>query len=368
MTTADYEVHPAYVALGTAMSVSELPSPSLVVDLDIFDRNVHLADDMLRGTAKVLRPHFKAHRTPDLMLRQLGRNLAGAACATVGEAEVLVESKVTDVLVANEIVTPSKIERIVALARSSRVTLAVDAIESITAVSQAANRAGAQVQVLIDVDVGLHRCGVRTPEEALALTIAAHKAPGIQLMGLMGYEGRVVPPLLRGRRTRIASSILQRTRTLLAGAGYEVPIVSGGGTSTFREAIGDPTITEIQAGTYALMEPGLAEVQLPFSCAASVIGTVISRSGNQTVLDIGRKTIGWDAGLPIGEDARVTLVSVGDEHSRFTWEGTMPPLGARLAVRPESVSSTFNLYDVVWLARGQDVVGQCAVLARGRSQ
>ena len=151
-------------------------------------------------------------------------------------------------------------------------------------------------------------------------------------------------------------------------AGLEVGIVSAAGTSTILEALRDPNITEIQAGTYALMEPDLDDLGLPFRCAVSVIATVISRSAGRVVLDAGRRTVGCDYGLPIALDPRAHTKSISDEHAVLEWKGDPPPLGAQIRLRPSQNRTTFNLYSHVWLMTDDRIVACLPIEARGGSQ
>ena len=240
------------------MDTSVLPSPVLVVDTGALDANIAAADGWCRGTSKRIRPHVKAHRTPALALRQLTASTSGLTCATVGEAEVMVDAGASDVLVANEVVDRRKLDRLADLARRAAVCTAIDAIEAATALGAAARAAGSTVAVLVDIDVGLGRCGVPGPAEAVKLGTVAEQTPGLRLAGLMGYEGRQRAGG-EGRAAVIgrAYAMLAEAKRAFGRAGLPVDTVSSAGTSTLREALADPVITEIQAGTYALMEADL---------------------------------------------------------------------------------------------------------------
>ena len=346
-----------------------LSTPALVVDLDVFEANVAAMAELLRGTGKKVRPHVKTHRTPELARRQLGGQVVGVTCATVGEAEAMVAAGIDDVLVANEVVDEAKLARLAALARGARVAVAVDDPEGVARLARQADAAGATVDVLIDVDVLLHRCGVAGPDEAVTLAQAVGREHALRLRGLMGYEGRIrrdVPD--RASVIAGAYGALAAARDGLRAAGFAVEVVSAAGTSTLREALGDPTITEIQAGVYAVMEPQLLDLDLPFRCAVAVRGTVISRHGDRFVLDVGRRAVGMEYGppQPIGLDA--TDIAVSDEHTRITTPDPLPALGSHVDMVPGQIRTTFNLHDRVWATRGGQVVDCWPVSARGSSQ
>jgi D-serine deaminase-like pyridoxal phosphate-dependent protein len=349
--------------------IPPLSTPALVVDIDVFDANVVAMATMLRGTGKTLRPHVKAHRTPELAKRQLGGPTVGVTCATVGEAEAMVAAGISDVLVANEVVDATKLARIAALARHATVSVAADDPAPMEALSREAVRAGVTIGALIDVDILLHRCGVVSVREALALAHTIRASPGLRLLGLMGYEGRVrLGTERRSEQIGGAYRALSDTRAALLEAGFPVPVVSAAGTSTIREAIADPTITEIQAGVYALMEPELLVMDLPFRCAAVVRGTVISRHSDRFVVDVGRRAVGVEYGPPVPVGLEAIHIAVSDEHTTVNVAGATPPLGSTIDFIPGQIRTTFNVHDRVWITRGGKLVDCWPVSARGSSQ
>jgi D-serine deaminase-like pyridoxal phosphate-dependent protein len=349
--------------------VPPVSTPALLVDLDIFEENIAAMASLLRGTGKTVRPHVKTHRTPELARRQLGESARGVTCATVGEAEAMVAAGIEDVLIANEVVDPPKLERIAALAHRAAVTVAADDPAPVEALSREAVRAGVKVGVLIDVDVLLHRCGVGSTPEALALARVVERSRGLELRGIMGYEGRVrLGTENRAERIGDAYAILRDTKDALIRAGHAIEIVSAAGTSTLREAIAEPAITELQAGVYALMEPELLGMDLPFRCAASIRGTVISRHAGRMVVDIGRRVVGVEYGPPVPAGFQADRMAVSDEHLTVTISGTPPPIGSQVDFIPGQIRTTFNLHDHVWLKRGDRIVDYWTVAARGSSQ
>jgi len=350
-------------------SVPALSTPALVVDLDVFEANVAAMARLLQGTGKAVRPHVKTHRTPELARRQLGGSVVGLTCATVGEAEAMVEAGFDDILIANEVVDPAKIARLVALAHDASIIVAVDDADPAATLSRAAVAAGVTVGVLIDVDILLHRCGVGSATEAVALAGTIARLPGLRLRGIMGYEGRLrlTEEDRAGKIARAYAALAQAAEALRA-AGYPVEIVSAAGTSTLREALADPTITEIQSGVYALMEPQLLAMDLPFRCAAALRGTVISRHPGRIVLDVGRRVVGMEYGPPTPVGFTALSIAIGDEHATITMADPLPPLGSCLDLTPGQVRTTFNLHDHVWVSRGGRLVDRWPITARGSSQ
>lgn len=350
-------------------SAPVLSTPALVVDLDIFEANIAAMAALLDGTGKTVRPHVKTHRTPELARRQVGGSAVGLTCATVGEAEAMVDAGFDDVLVANEVVDPTKIARLVALAHRSEIAVAVDDPEPIATLSREAASAGATIGVLIDVDILLHRCGVGSALDAVWLARTIERSPGLRLRGIMGYEGRVrLSEAGRDRQIGGAYAALAEAASALRDAGFPVDTVSAAGTSTLLEALADPTITEIQAGVYALMEPELLVMDLPFRCAVSLRGTVISRHPGRIVLDMGRRVVGMEYGPPVPVGFSVHGIAMGDEHATITMDDPLPVLGSQLDLTPGQVRTTFNLHDDVWVSRGGRLVDRWPITARGSSQ
>ena len=345
-----------------------LSTPGLIVDLDVFEANVAAMAAMLDGSGKTLRPHVKTHRTPELARRQLGESAVGLTCATVGEAEAMVAAGMDDVLVANEVVDPRKITRLVAIAQRARIGVVADDPEPVAALSREAVRAGATVDVLIDVDILLHRCGVASTSDAVRLAGAIDRAPGVHLRGIMGYEGRIRrSDADRAGKISRAYTTLAEVRSALVDAGFPVEVVSAAGTSTLVEALADPVITEVQAGVYALMEPSRLEPGLPFRCAVAVRGTVISRHPGRIVLDVGRRVVGMEYGPPVPIGFVANDLWISDEHATVSMDDPLPLLGSELDVVPGQIRTTFNLHDHVWVSRGGALV-DCWPIARGSSQ
>jgi D-serine deaminase-like pyridoxal phosphate-dependent protein len=203
----------------------------------------------------------------------------------------------------------------------------------------------------------------------VALAQAIARAPGLRLRGIMGYEGRL-RLTDEDRTTRIAQAYanLGQARMALLDAGFAVEVVSAAGTSTLREALADPAITEVQAGVYALMEPELLNLDLPFRCAASVRGTIISRHPGRVVLDVGRRVVGMEYGPPVPIGFVATSIAISDEHATIQMADPLPQLGTQLDLAPGQIRTTFNLHDSVWVSRAGRLIDRWPITARGSSQ
>jgi D-serine deaminase-like pyridoxal phosphate-dependent protein len=329
------------------MRTSELTTPALLVDAARLEGNLATMAEALPG--RRLRPHVKAHKCTALAARQAAHGHRTFTCATTAEMEGMVRAGLgDDLLLANEVADAS---RLGALARQGvRITLAVD---SETTIDEAAR---ARVpEVLIDVDVGLPRCGCR-PDDAGRLAERARTA-GLEVRGVMGYEGHIVG--LEDRATREA--MLEESMALLQRASDDVggDVISAGGTGTYDI---NTWATEIQAGSYVLMDTAYAKLGLPFVHALSVLATVISVSKDWAVADCGLKALGMDHGNPSVEGSEVWFCS--DEHLTFV-PGSPLRVGDRVNVVPAHIDPTIAYHEHLHVVDGDDVVERWAVDLRG---
>lgn len=248
-----------------------------------------------------LRPHYKNHKCVALAKRQVACGAIGMSCATLSEAEALVHSGVRSVLLVNEIAGTAKIEKFSHLSREADLIVAVDNETTVAALAAASVRAQTPLSVVVDVDTGLRRCGVAPGESALSLAQSTI-AQGLRFRGLTGYEGhcgRMPPGPDKIDAAHRAMDKLVGAAELIRSHGLEVDIVSAGGTGTYAISGRFPGVTEIQAGSYLVMDTDYRTVCADFDLALSVLGTVVSRSGDERfVLDVGLKAISAERGLP----------------------------------------------------------------------
>ena len=355
------------------MKLHEIPTPALVVDLAAMERNIARMSAYYAERQCKLRPHFKAHKTPAIAKRQLAAgSCTGITCATVGEAEIVVREGVTrDVLIANQIVGPGKAGRAAELAKSCDLIVAVDSQYGLDDLSSSAVAAGVEIGVLVDVNVGMPRCGVAPGEPAFELARAVDAAKGVQLRGAMGYEGHVMG--IRDRAEREARATKAMDRLLLSArmireAGLRCDIVSAGGTCTFDISGGMEGITEIQAGTYVLMDAAYLYDDLPFELAFSLMCTVISRPApERCVADGGLKAAAVDHGNPEVRDLEAASVMyLADEHTVVTLPAESAiAIGDQIHFKPMHIDPTINLHDVMYAVAGDEVVEVWEIAARG---
>ena len=353
------------------MTVGDLSTPALVLDLAALDRNIARMAAFFADRACKLRPHFKAHKTPEIAKRQLAAgSCTGLTCATVGEAEI-VATFCGDLLLANEVVTAEKCARVAALARQVRVTAAVDSLEGLEMLSRAATEAGVTVGVLVDLNVGQGRCGVEPGEAALTLARQAAQSQGIALRGVMGYEGHLQPIRDRSERetrTRQAMQGLVATAQQIRDAGLPCEVVSAGGTGTYDISGRIDGITEIQAGSYALMDTDYTGVGVPFEPAFWLLGTVVSRpTRERCVADCGHKSTTKDHGNPLVRGIPgATVTSLNDEHATIA----RPPdsrikIGDRVELLPSHTDPTINLHDIFYVVKDDRVIDIWPIAGRG---
>jgi len=318
--------------------VGELTTPALLVDATVLERNLATMAAALPGPR--LRPHVKAHKCTALAARQAAHGHTGFTCATTAEAEGLARVGLgQDLLLANEVVDVDRLRR---LARSgTRVTVAVDSEETI-----AAAVAAGIGEVVVDVNVGLPRCGI-APERAGSLAESA-RARGLAVRGVMGYEGHVVGVPDRARRAEMVEIAMQLLLEAHDDVGGE--LISAGGTGTYDTNV---WATEIQAGSYALMDSAYGELSLPFGQALTVLATVVSVSPGWAVADCGAKALGMDHGNPTIEGAAVWFCS--DEHVTFAPEEPVR-VGDRVQVIPSHVDPTVAYHQRMSVVNGDDVV------------
>ncbi len=355
------------------MKVRDIPTPALIVDIDAMERNIARMAAYFAERPCKLRPHFKAHKTPEIARRQLAAgSCTGLTCATVGEAEVVVKEGLTrDILIANEVVGPGKAARVAKLAERADVVVAIDSDFGLYDLAAAAQAAGVEVGVLVDVGVGLPRCGIAPGPPALALAKRVDATAGVILRGVMGYEGHAVGIEDRTEREAKAAKAMERllaTARLVREAGLRCEIVSGGGTGTF-DITGDMEgITEVQAGSYVLMDTAYAKLDTPFEMAFSIASTVLSRPRpEQCAADAGLKAASVDHGNPSVKGVPgADVLFLSDEHATIALppESGIAP-GDRIELWPSHIDPTINLHDVLYAVRGEEVVEVWPVAARG---
>lgn len=350
------------------MHIDELDTPCLLLDIDKVNANIAKMMDILAGSGVSLRPHFKTPKCPAVAELQLKAGAIGITVAKLGEAEVLADAGLGPVLMANQVVGPRKIDRLMALlARGVDITIAVESEFNIDELADGARRSGQRPAAVIEVDAGLRRCGSPTPAETVRLAKLLVER-GIDYRGVMGYEGHMYgqpDPEQREQLIHTALGAVNEHVEALAEAGLAPKIVSTSGTASVLLASKTPGVTELQAGTYVFNDlhneefiPGL------FQNALTLLMTVISVKERYAVGDAGAKSLTNEFGPPFTPDGQVKVARLSEEHCTLTGDGIaqLRP-GQRIEVVPSHGDTTLNQHDVYYVRRGDEIIDTWPILA-----
>jgi D-serine deaminase-like pyridoxal phosphate-dependent protein len=363
------------------VNLFDLDTPALVIDLDKVEANVAEMASVTRAAGVRLRPHTKTHKIPEFAHMQLAAGASGITCAKVGEAEVMVEKGIDDILIAYPIVGASKVTRLAALREKARITVSLDSLEVAQGLSRLGVHGVGPLEVFIEVDTGHHRLG-RAPGTATAeLVRQIADVPGLQVVGLLTHAGHAYAAQGLGERDLVIRREVEdlvATKELCAQLGVELHDISVGSTpSVRREAdYSHEGITEVRPGTYifndtAMVNLGVASYD---TCAAFILATVVSRPDDQRfVIDAGTKCFTSDG---VGRPDWIKVAGWDDLTMNFTTEehgvGTMNAGGGRLEIGdkllliPSHICPVVNLFDSAFAFRGEDVVDELLVKGRGK--
>jgi D-serine deaminase-like pyridoxal phosphate-dependent protein len=349
--------------------VDVLPTPALLVDVDALQRNIATMMAALEGQTARLRPHTKVQKSPDIALMQVRAGAMGVTVATVWEAAAMAAAGVADILIANEVVPADRVAAAAALAPRTRLTLTVDDVRNIDALSAAMTARGAEADVLVDLDVGMARCGARSAQEALRLAAHIQEAPGLRLQGVMAYEGHCMLEPDRERRIRLAGEAMDyaaSVKELLRAEGLPAETLSAGGTGTYNITGRNPQVTELQAGSYVFMDAFHGNLVPGFEVSLTVLTSVMARHGDTVILDAGRKSIGIDFVLPPIQGHDYVARYYAEEHALFdTDDRFRADIGDRVRLVSGYAPTTVNLHDAMFAVRDDQVVDVWPVFPRG---
>ena len=367
----------SYIPATVGMSLSDVDTPALILDLDAFERNLDRMDASLKGKEIRIRPHAKSHKCPEIALRQIQRGAVGVCCQKVSEAEAMVDGGVPDVLIANEVVGAPKLKRLAALANRARIAVCADDSGNVTALDDAARAAGVKLDVLVEINVGANRCGVAPGEPALRLAQAIARSRNLRFAGLQAYQGAAQHlRKVEERRAAIeaACAQVQETMELLEDARIACERVTGAGTGTYMYEAVSGVYQELQAGSYIFMDVDYAkndwtESGIPrFEHSLFVWTTAMSRPApDRAVVDAGLKASSVDSGMPrVAELEGAEYVKASDEHGVLKLGGNVRlAVGDKLKLIPGHCDPTVNLYDQYVCVRGGRVEAIWPITARG---
>ncbi len=341
-------------------SIWELDTPALLVDLDALEHNAQLMARRCAEAGIVWRPHVKACKSPAMALRLIDAGAVGVTCAKATEALAMARGGVTDILIANEVIGERKVARLVEVARLATLCVAVDDATNIREISAAADAAGVTIDLLIDIDVNLHRCGV-TPEHAPALCALIADLPALRLRGLMGYEGHVMglPDDEKERETAASAAILDRANGLCEAEGHEIGLRSGGGSGNYRYVLEQGVLNELQAGGAALMDLTYEQMGVEgHRRALSLLCQVVSAvNAERAAGDAGWKATGRHTGMPtVINPAGWRCVGLSAEHTHLSRDGgNALQIGDRVELVPHYSDSTVLLHRTLHAHRNGNV-------------
>jgi D-serine deaminase-like pyridoxal phosphate-dependent protein len=363
------------------MHIEDLDTPAVVIDLDIMDRNLARLAEYAAGNHLNLRPHTKTHKIPEIAKLQIERGAAGITVAKPGEARVMVEGGVADLMIAYPLVTSKKADRAAELARECQLRVSLDSVEAIHALGDAAGRYGSRIGTLVEFDVGFHRCGVTTPELAISLAREVLLCPQLDFLGLMFYPGHLGrPPEEQAAAIEEVNRTLDEFYQAFHTAGIEIRVVSGGSTPTAYRSHLFHGVTEIRPGMYLLNDANLVRMGVAKfeDCALHVLVTVASNAVHgRVILDGGSKTFSSDSSRGdqvsygmIREDPDAVFLGLSEEHGHvdIARSGRAYRVGERLRVLPNHVCATVNMHDKLYGVRNGMVEKTWNIAARGKVQ
>jgi 3-hydroxy-D-aspartate aldolase len=361
------------------MSLDEVDTPALIIDLDAFERNLRRLADRIAGSGVRLRAHAKTHKCPIIALKQIELGAVGVCVQKVSEAEAMVYGGVRDVLVTNEVVGRQKLRRLMGLAGMARLGVCADDPAQLADLEAAAAEAGTAIRVYVEVNMGGNRCGVEPGEPALDLARRIADLPHLDFGGLQAYHGSAQH--LRGwdeRQKAIQGAVdkAAATRDLLVANGIACDQVTGAGTGTFEFEAGSGVYTELQCGSYIFMDADYGRnfdrdgaPTRAFEPSLFVWATVMSRPAEErAIVDAGLKALAFDSGPPlVWDEPAATYERASDEHGRL---GISAPtnrlrLGDKVRLVPGHCDPTVNLYDWYVGIRGDRVEALWPITARG---
>lgn len=361
-------------------ALANVDTPTLLLDLNAFERNLERMQAAADASGVKLRPHAKAHKCPAVALAQVARGAAGICCQKASEALAFIDAGINDIHISNQLASSTKAAWLAQAARHARISVCVDDASQISSLGAAAEAADARFGVFVEVDIGQGRCGVRDAEAVMRLLDVLAQHPRLTFKGLQAYHGGVQHLRAHAERRSAALGASERAGRMvasLAAAGVACDTVTGGGTGSVEFDLESGVYTEVQPGSYAFMDRDYGDNEyvgtIHFEHALFVATTVMSTaSGKHVVVDAGLKSLATDSGLPSVWQPGITpglrYEQANDEHGIVTSGGALPSLGAVLHLVPGHCDPTFNLHDVVVGFRGEIIECVWPIAARGLSR
>ena len=353
------------------MKIQEIPTPALIIEKSAFESNFRTMAELLKRFPSMrLYPHYKSHKCLSIARRQMAEGAGGITCAKLSEAEDLVRGGIPVVVIANQITQMEKFPRLAAIAKAADVTVCVDDADNVAALGAAMSAAGAKLRVLVEFEVGLNRCGVNTREEVLALVEAVKREPSLVFDGIQAYAGQLSHETDDSARRNGIDAKERKVRELKAfieAAGHPCRSVAGGSTGTVAEKPADTVYTQLQAGSYLMLDSTYTTLPLPFRQSLYLLTRVISVKPGRAVLDGGVKSFTMDQHAPLIPDLPGVRFDLNEEHVILFDPPAPLKVNDLVRIVPGHCCTTMNSNAVAFVVDGDEVVERIEITSRGES-
>ena len=353
------------------MKIEEIGTPALAIDRQAFEANMEMMDRLLAKSPMKLYPHYKSNKCLEIVKRQLAHGAGGITCAKLSEAEDLADGGVGVIVLANQVVQPEKVARLAMLARRADVTVCVDDADNVAALERAAAAVDARLRVLVELEVGLNRCGVDTDEEVLMLARAVAACPHLSFDGIQAYAGQLsheTDGAVRRAAVLDTEARVRRLKAAVEAAGIPCRSIAGGSTGTVADKPIDTPYTQLQAGSYVFMDSTYAELGIPFVQSLYILARVLSVRPGRVVLDGGVKSLTMDQHPPVFPDLPGVKFELNEEHTILFDPGRELRPNDIVRIVPGHCCTTVNCHDRLLVVDSGEVVDEWRITSRGRAQ
>lgn len=360
------------------MNIHDLDTPAVLVDADTLDRNLRKMANYCGTHNLALRPHAKTHKIPEIAHLQLQYGASGITVAKLGEAEVMTDAGVADILIVYPLWGEKKWKRLTDLAKRVRISVAMDSFPVAAGISKAAEAAGVEIGIRLEFDTGLRRCGLTVDDKSIEVAEKVFALPGLCWEGISLYPGHIMGNQALREQDIVSENVrLDRLLTLLDSAGIPYAVVSGGNTPAAFESHRFHGVTEIRPGTYVFNDRNTVDAESASytDCAVTVLTTVVSTSvPSRAIIDAGSKTLSADTLLSgnrkyfgyVRDYPELLLEDLSEEHGHLIVPDNLPiKVGDHLRIIPNHVCPCINLQDRVFIVSGEQVIDQWKIAARG---
>ena len=353
------------------MTIKELETPALIVDVEAMERNMARVDEVLSGTSMVLYPHYKSHKCPEIAKLQMKRGAGGITCAKLSEAIDLCDAGITNIVIANQVVQKEKLPKLAELAKKCRLSVCVDNADNVLALEGAMAAQGGMLYILVEFDVGMKRCGVETFEEFLSLAKLIQAQPHLSFEGIQAYAGHLShkeDPEKRYNEIQSIENTVSDLKRYCEENGVTVKEICGGSTGFGKDKPKATVYTQAQFGSYLFMDRSFLPLKLEYEQALFVETTVVSVKSDRVVVDCGVKTMTMDQYPPYFRDYPHAELSFSEEHTTIFVKDTELIVGDRLRYVPGHCCTTINTFDKLAVAKGNAVLAIWDITSRGKAQ